>query len=99
MLHGNVFVLHGGSGFFGGRQRTVQLRRDIHLFGVPPGACYMRQLTHLFGKGGGKVARLGPHLLKQLGDEPILLAQQSAEQVLRAQGLVFILDGQRLCSL
>ena len=99
MLHGNVFVLHGGSGFFGGRQRTVQLRRDIHLFGVPPGACYMGQLTHLFGKGGGKVARLGPHLLKQLGDEPVLLAQQSAEQMLRAQGLVFILDGQRLCSL
>ena len=58
----------------------------------------MGQLTHLFGKGGGKVARLGPHLLKQLGDEPVLLAQQSAEQMLRAQGLVFILDGQRLCS-
>ncbi len=81
MLDGDKLVLHPGGELLGGREHIVDRAGDIILARLTAGPGHARQLLHLGMHRSVEALDRHAHLLDQLRNQALLLAQQRQQQM------------------
>ena len=99
VLHGDILVLHPRRRRFRGVQGLVHVRGDVDLPRLPASAVDLGKLVNLRLDGGSEAVRVRAHGGEKLGNQPLIVVQQGAEQMGLLDLLVPVGNGQFLGAL